>query len=117
MIMIENDGKTNVTDFLKKYLWWPMLVGNTKFKEASKDYVEHRIHEEIERVEGLLSEMSEGSEGSPLSGDHEDFTLEMKPSGIVNLSETKLSKAPINVDEPSELAMSGFKLDVQGALQ
>lgn len=37
--------------------------------------------------------------------------------GIVNLSETKLSKAPINVDEPSELAMSGFKVDVQRALQ
>lgn len=72
--MIENDGKTNITDFLRKYLWWPMFVGNPKFKEATKDYVEHRIHEEIERVEGLLSEGSEESEGSQLSDDHEDFS-------------------------------------------
>jgi hypothetical protein len=88
MIMIENDGRTNITDFLKKYLWWPMLVGNTKFKEATKDYVEHRIHEEIERVEGLLSEGSEGSEGSKLSDGHEEFSEEIEPTGIVNLSET-----------------------------
>jgi hypothetical protein len=50
MIMIENDGRRNITDLLKKYLLWPMLVGNSKFKEATKDYVEHRIHQEIKEM-------------------------------------------------------------------
>ena len=94
-----------------------MFVGNPKFKEATKDYVEHRIHEEIERVEGLLSEGSEESEGSQLSDDHEDFSEQIEPTGNVHWSKINPSKATINVDQPSELPMSRFEVDVQEPVQ
>lgn len=63
-----------------------MFVGDSKLREATRDYIEHHIHEEIERAEGFLSEGSVSEDGSEKSDHGEAQTV--LHSNNVRLSET-----------------------------